>query len=152
MCTLRSGERRLSMTVNNIAQQTADGFAVTYYNFKDFQQSAAYRPYWNKCIECVRDRDLLINIIFCNDTFGIPPVKTFLIIYREDFIRLTCDKQARLDSFLKRSIGAFWGMVFKFVLGYTEQKSVSVAMNEYFEVRTASVYGGRPDKLRIERE
>jgi hypothetical protein len=81
--------------------------------------------------------------------FAIPPVKTFLTRYREDFIRLTGDEQAKLDTFAKRAIGAFWGMVFKFVLGYTEQKSVSVSMNEYFMVRTASVYGGRPEDLII---
>lgn len=138
------------MTVSNIAQQAADGFAVTYYNFKDFQQGSEYRPYWDKCIECVNDRDLFINIVFCNDVYGIPPVKTFLTVYREDFIRLTGDERARLDTFLKRSIGAFWGMVFKFVLGYTEQKSVSVTMSEYFEVRTASVYAGKPEGLVIE--
>jgi hypothetical protein len=74
--------------------------------------------------------------------FAIPPVKTFLTYYRDDFILLTGDKRARLDIFLKRAIGAFWGMVFKFVLNYTEQKSVSVSMNEYFFVKTASVYSG----------
>ena len=140
----------MDMTVSNIAQQATDGFAVTYYNFKDFQQGMEYRPYWDKCIECVNDRDLLINIIFCNDVYGVPPVKTFLTVYREDLIRLTGDERAVLDTFLKRSIGAFWGMVFKFVLGYTEQKSVSVSMNEYFEVRTASAYAGKPEDLTIE--
>ena len=138
------------MTVSSISQQVNNGFATTYYNFKDFQNSDEYQPYWNKCIECINDRDLLINIIFCNDVFGIPPVKTFLTVYREDFIRITGNESARLDTYLKRSIGAFWGMVFKFVLGYKEQKSVSVSMNDYFEVRTASSYAGKPENLQID--
>jgi len=137
------------MTVGNIAQQAVDGFAITYYNFRNFQQDAEYRPYWNKCVECVKDRDLLINIIFCNDVYSIPPVKTFLTVYCDDFIRLTDDDNARLNTYLKRSIGAFWGMIFKFVLGYKEQKSVSVTMNEYFGIRTASVYAGKPKNLTI---
>jgi hypothetical protein len=130
------------MKTQNIIQQVTDEFVDTYSHFKEFLQKSEYRGYWNKCIECIADRDLLNNIIFCNDVFAIPPVKTFLTYYRDDFILLTGNKQAQLETFVKRSIGAFWGMVFKFVLGYTEQKSVSVSMNEYFMVKTASVYSG----------
>ena len=137
------------MTTQNIVKKTVDGFNDHYYNFKDFQHRDEYRPYWDKCIECVEDRELLHNIIFCNDYLGIPPVKTFLTVYRDDFIRITGDERARLDAFIKRSIGAFWGMVFKFVFGYTKQKSVSVTMNAYFEVRTATVFSGRPKDFKI---
>lgn len=140
------------MTTTDIAQQVTDDFSVTYSHFKEFQENPEYRGYWDKCLEAVEDKDLLKNIIFCNDVFSIPPVKTFLTYYYKDFIRLTEDEHAKLDTYIKRSIGAFWGMVFKFVLGYTEQKSVSVSMNEYFEVRTASVYSGKPEKLSIEGE
>jgi hypothetical protein len=73
-----------------------------------------------------------------------------LTYHRDDFIRITGDEQARLNTFVKRGIGAFWGMVFKFVLGYSEQKSVSVSMNDYFLVKTASVYGGRTASVIIE--
>jgi hypothetical protein len=45
-----------------------------------------------------------------------------------------------LGVFVKRGIGAFWAMVFKFVLGYADQISVSVSMNNFFMVKTASVY------------
>lgn len=133
------------MNTNDIVRQVVDDFAETYSHFKEFQQNPEYQAYWDKCIVSVTNRDLLNNIIFCNDIFAIPPVKTFLTYYRKDFIQLTGNEQARLDTFIKRGIGAFWGMVFKFVLGYTEQKSVSVSMNDYFMVKTASVYGGRKD-------
>jgi len=130
------------MKTYEIVRQVTDGFTEIYSHFKEFQQSLEYQAYWDKCVACIADRDLLNNIIFCNDVFAIPPVKTFLTYYRDDFILLTGNKQAQLDTFVKRSIGAFWGMVFKFVFGYTEQKSVSVSMNEYFMVKTASVYSG----------
>ena len=128
------------MKTHEIAQQVIDKFAETYVHFKDFQQNPEYRAYWDKCIEGVRDRDFLLCVIFCNDVFAIPPVKTFLTYYRDDFILLTGNENARLEAFVKRGIGAFWGMVFKFVLGYKGQESVSISMNRYFMVRTASTY------------
>ena len=137
------------MEVQAILEKVTDGFGSTYTQFREFQQNPRYRAYWDKCIESIADRDMVVNIIFCNDVFGIPPVKTFLTVYLEDFISITGDEQATLDSFLKRSIGAFWGMVFKFALGYTEQKSVSVSMNEHYGVKTASVYAGKPKNLTI---
>jgi len=138
------------MYIDYVVQQITDGFVGAYPHFKEFQERDDYRGYWSKCVESVMDRDFLVCVIFCNDMFAIPPVKTFLTYYREDCIALTGDKQARLDTFVKRGIGAFWGMVFKFVFGYTEQKSVSVSMNEYFMVKTASVYAGKPKGLTIE--
>ena len=138
------------MKTSDIFQQVTTGFSETYTHFKEFQQNPEYRAYWDKCVESITDRDFLICVIFCNDVFAIPPVKTFLTCYREDFIRLTGDERARLNIFIKRAIGAFWGMVFKFVLNYTDQKSVSVSMNEYFFVKTASVYSGAENPREIE--
>ena len=109
---------------NDIVQRVTERFADKYNHFKEFQHNPEYSAYWGKCVESITDRDFLVCVIFCNDVFGIPPVKTFLTVYKEDFIKLAGDERAH---FVKRSIGAFWGTVFKFVLGYTEQKSVSVA-------------------------
>jgi hypothetical protein len=139
------------MTIQDITQRTTEGFAGYYTHFKEFQQGAEHRVYWDKCVEALTDRDFLVCAVFCNDVFAIPPVKTFLTRHREDFIRLTGDERAVLDTFVKRAIGAFWGMVFKFVLGYSEQKSVSVSMNDFFQVKTASVYGGRPGNLQLDK-
>jgi len=128
------------MTTKEIETRVREGFSETYIHFKEFQNNPEHSAYWTKCIESITDRDFLVCVIFCNDTFGIPPVKTFLTHYRGYFIQITGDRSAKLDTYIKRSIGAFWGMVFKFVLGYTEQKSVSISMNDYFMVKTASVY------------
>lgn len=128
------------MNTKNIAAEVEANFPSTYVHFKDFQQNESYRKYWNKCMDAVRDKELLSHIVFCNDVFSIPPVKTFLTYYREDFIAMTGSENAQLDLFVKKSIGAFWGMVFKFVLGYQNQKSVSVSMHDYFMVKTATYF------------
>ena len=130
------------MIKDDIAKKVSQEFSEVYTHFKEFQYNPENSAYWDKCMESISDRDLLNCIIFCNDTFGVPPVKTFLTHYRDDLIIITGASNAKLDIYIKRAIGAFWGMVFKFVLGYTEQKSVSVSMNDYFMVKTASVYSG----------
>lgn len=117
-----------------------ENFSKIYTHFREFQENKQYAPYWNKCIAAVCDKQLLSHIVFCNDVFCIPPVKTFLTFYKNDFILLTSKSNAELPLFVKKSIGAFWGMVFKFGLKYNGQKSVSVSMNEYFKVRTATYY------------
>lgn len=117
-----------------------DNFVEIYTHFREFRESKEYAPYWDKCMEAVSDELLLSHIVFCNDIFCIPPVKTFLTYYKNDFILLTGKSDAKLPLFVKKSIGAFWGMVFKFCLKYNGQKSVSVSMNEYFKVKTATYF------------
>lgn len=117
-----------------------ENFSQVYTHFREFRESSEYAPYWNKCMVAVCDEQLLSHIVFCNDVFCIPPVKTFLTYYKNDFILLTGKSNAELPLFVKKSIGAFWGMVFKFGLGYKGQKSVSVSMNEYFKVKTATYF------------
>jgi len=138
------------MRTSEIMNEVEQKFADIYTHFKELQQKDEYRRYWDKCMESLSNRDLLVNIIFCNDVFAIPPVKTFLTYYLEDFKKLTGDEHARLDIFVKRGIGAFWGMVFKFVLGYTRQESVSISMNKFFHVKTATVYSAKLRNVVIE--
>ena len=139
-----------TLRTSDIADQVTGRFAEIYTHFKEFRQSNDHRPYWDKCVESLHDRDFLVSVIFCNDVFDIPPVKTFLTKYRDDFILLTGKPDARLDIFVKRGIGAFWGMVFKFVLGYRGQQSVSVSMNKHFMVKTATVFSDPADAVVIE--
>ena len=117
-----------------------ENFAEIYTNFRDFKEKEEYAPYWDKCMEAICDETLLSHIVFCNDIFCIPPVKTFLTYYKNDFVLLTGKADAELPVFVKKSIGAFWGMVFKFGLKYHGQKSVSVSMYDYFKVRTATYF------------
>lgn len=138
------------MTVQDIAIMVENEFSKFYPHFQEFQKNTDYKKYWGKCIEAVLDRELLSHIIFCNDLFSIPPIKTFLMYYRDDFIIITGKSNAELDAFVKRSIGAFWGMVLKSVFRYQEQKSVSVSMYEYFIVKTASCYSNPKGKIKLE--
>ena len=130
----------MAFSVCMIAEQVEARFSDCYRHFKEFQESPDYRPYWDKCMEAVRNRELLSHIIFCNDLLRIPPVKTFLLYYAQDFIRMTGREDAALEPFVKKAIGAFWGMVFKFVLGYRNQESVSISLNQRFFVRTATCF------------
>lgn len=138
------------MLISEIITKTEACFAEQYANFGQFQRDFAYKPYWDKCVEAISDRDLLSHIVFCNDLFEIPPVKTFLLYYKKDFTAITGRDDAYLDDFVKKSIGAFWGMVFRFVLGYRERKSVSVSMSSFFGVKTATCFWAPEGKIVLE--
>ena len=43
-----------------------------------------------------------------------------------------------MKTFIKQSIGAYWGMVFKYILGYTKRKTVSVVKEKNYGVQSAS--------------
>lgn len=140
----------IKLTTQAASQAVEQGFSLRYRHFKEFQEDPAYRPYWNKCMEAVKDRELFSHIIFCNDLLHIPPVKPFLLYYEQDLIRITGREDAALEPFVKKSIGAFWGMVFKFVLGYRDQESVSVSLNQRFFVRTATYFKNPAQPVRLE--
>ena len=127
-------------SVQAIACQAEARFSDHYHHFRGFREAPDCRPYWDKCMEAAQDRELLSHIMFCNDLFHIPPVKTFLLYYEQDFVSITGRENAALELFVKKAIGAFWGMVFKFVLGYQGQESVSVSLNQKFFVRTATYF------------
>ncbi|MDR3332494.1 MAG: hypothetical protein LBT08_07685 [Synergistaceae bacterium] len=138
------------MLVQDIIKKTEGEFAEKYANFREFQYDVKYRAYWDKCMEAISNRDLLLHIVFANNLFEIPPVKTFLLYYRKDFTVITGRPDARLDDFVKKGIGAFWGMVFRFVLDYQDKKSVSVSMSEFFGVKTATCFGMPRGKITLE--
>lgn len=114
-----------------------------YKQFREFQYGERYTPYWELCMRALLDEELLGHIIFCNDLHHIPPVKSFLLYYRKELREITGREDAMLEVFVKKAIGAFWGMVFKFGLGYQAQESVSISLNREFMVRTASCFMGR---------
>lgn len=135
------------ITVDEIVQSTAEGFAGRYPHFKEFQTGKLYEPYWKLCLQALQDRDLLGHIIFCNDLFSIPPVKSFLCNYAEELKAATGREDAQLDDFVKKAVGAVWGYVFKVVFEYAGQKSVSVSLNRMFMLKTATCYTDPQKKL-----
>lgn len=139
----------MKIQVQEVVAQTVEGFPGKYKHFKDFCQNEKYEKYWELCVIAISDKELLSHIVFCNDLFSIPPVKTFLLYYKEDLVQITGDDMAILDPYIKKSIGAFWGMVFKFVLGYTDQKNVTVSLNTYFKVSTATFFKEPREKIEL---
>jgi hypothetical protein len=62
------------------------------------------------------------------------------------FLRVRRDLRQDLSELEKRSIGAFWGFVFKFVFGYRSQKSVTARINT---VRTATYFFDPLEEIEI---
>ena len=127
--------------INNkeLKEKIESEFSRVYTHFKGFKDDEVNRKYWDKCMEAVTNPELLSHIIFCNDLFQIPPAKTFFIYYKDYFIQFVTDKNMGLDAGIKKSIGAFWGFVFKFALGYTEQKNIYVGIKG-LKVSTATYF------------
>lgn len=124
-------------------------FAEKYSNFSEFSTSEKYKPIWNLCIDTLKCEDYVKNIKFCNDYYNMPPVRVFLDINRRQINEI-----AQLDfsgelftesnscylmkNFLKQSLGAFWGMVFRFGLHYDDRRTVTMIKDKYYGIATAS--------------
>ena len=127
-------------TPKEIVARFDEGFLKMYSNFSSFYTEEKNAPLKDLCILAASDTELLGHIVFCNDVFKIPPVKTFLEVRKEDLVKITGDENAFLSDFQKRAIGAFWGFVFKGILGYKSSKNVTVSLNKMFRVSTASYF------------
>lgn len=127
----------MQITTEEIIKKIYEGFSNKYKAFGRFIDSGEY---WDMCLDAVCDKELMGHIIFCNDILNIPPTHTFLRFNEEKL------KDKKLDEFEKRSVGAFWGYVFKFVFEYQFQKSVTAKVNS---VRTASYFFGPKTKIEI---
>lgn len=103
------------MKTSEIINAINDSFAKTYKNAAPFVDSGAL---WNFCLDTIRNPVTMSNIAFAND-MGIPPVKSLLVIYRRKMNPADGFKFAAQES---QSMGALMGFVFKYVLGYQDQK------------------------------
>ena len=115
----------MEITTAAIKTSIYTDFHKKYKAFGDFVDSGEL---WDMCISAIFNVTLINNIIFCNDIHQIPPVNTFLKV-----MQISRD----LTELEKRSVGAFWGFVFKFVFGYRNQKSVAARVNT---VKTATYF------------
>ncbi len=135
----------MSQTSTNsdaLSKKIFNQFQTLYPGFCFFITDDEYSFLSNLCIECVKDKELLSNIKFCNDIFKIPPVKTFLVYNEEKIINHFGTKSSSKIQFTdkqKRGIGAFWGTIFKGILNYSESKNVTVSLAKY-NVSTASYF------------
>ncbi len=128
------------MTAKGITNYLNDNFSTEYPQFHSFKENPEYLPYWNLCLKAISDEFTLNGIIFTNDILNIPPLKVFLVKYKQELVEITNDPYAKLPIFIKRSLGAFWAMVFKSCLNYTNQCVVKISMNFFFTIRTATYY------------
>ena len=123
------------MNTKDIVSAIYKDFAKTYRGAAKFMDSGEV---WNFCIKTIEDPVLMSNIAFAND-LEVPPVKSLLLIYKrqmnpaEDFV---------FNSYESRSIGALMGFVFKFVLGYKDQKE-RCTVNQY-GIQTATRFLNGP--------
>lgn len=128
----------MKKTTEQIISQINDrgnGFAKVYKQFTALVKNQAR---WKQCLGAVKDRELLKNIVFCNDTMGTPPVKVFLTaLLKADKASIT-----ELTPQQRKEIGAFWGYVFKEVFGYKAVKNVSVGKIQGVSlgIRTAACF------------
>ena len=109
--------------VTNIKNKIANGeLEKTYKNTGDFKLTMP--DVWDACIYCAEN--YLDKIIFANDILCIPPTKTFLEFYK--LINPSVSNGAvQFTGTQSQKIGAFWGFVFQFVLGYKRyEKAVPV--------------------------
>lgn len=119
-----------------IQEEIRTNFARIYKAFGDFIDSGEI---WDLCMGAICDIRLMNHIIFCNDIHQIPPVNTFL--------KASGAKEMRdLTELEKRSIGALWGFVFKYVFGYRNQKSVAARVNT---VKTATYFFDVADVIEV---
>ena len=125
----------MKISADEIKTAVYGDFARIYKAFGDFVDSGEI---WDLCMGAISDTALMNNIIFCNDIHQIPPVNTFL--------KARGDKMKDLTELEKRSIGAFWGFVFKFVFGYQNQKSVAARVNT---VKTATYFFDSAERIEV---
>ncbi|MDE6060689.1 MAG: hypothetical protein K2G31_04395 [Clostridia bacterium] len=78
--------------------------------------------YYNLFLKLLQDDELLRNIKFANDVFGIPPIKTF-IIYERDYLKKDVFNK-EMSAIAKRGLGACFGYLYKFIYkGYDSEQS-----------------------------
>ena len=106
--------------IANIKTKIENGeLEKTYKNTGDFKLTMP--KVWAACIYCTEN--FLDKIIFANDVLCIPPTKTFLEFYK---IMHPSDDTQFIGT-QSQKIGAYWGFVFQFVLGYKRyEKAIPV--------------------------
>ena len=132
----QTGNKQVFSTAE-ITQRIEAGFAQKYKAFSNFPQSGKV---WDECLAAAQDAKLMNNLVFCNDVLQIPPVKVFLLA------NATIGGQLADEE--KKSIGAFWGFVFKFVFGYKNQKSVSVRVADN-NLKSATYFFDCPQEIEV---
>lgn len=97
-----------------------------------------YPELWDLCCDAATTPDILTGIRFANDWLSVPPVKSFLLCSQTRLHELY-GPTITFDDSVKRATGAFWGAVFKELLGYTAQRTAAITVPG-MNFKTATVF------------
>ena len=103
------------MKTQEIVDKIYLDFAKIYRGSSNFIDSGKL---WDFCIMTIKNPVLMQNIVHAND-LEIPPVKSLALIYQR---QMNPAAGFEFNKKEKQNMGALMGFVFKFVLGYTDQK------------------------------
>lgn len=119
--------------LDGLEEKILQGFSYVYRANTGFL--TLDNPYQKRCFEAIRDSELMSHIVFNNDYLKIPPVYTFLCYY--------ADQEPGLepvdDPWLKKSVGAFWGYVFRKVFKYDNSHN-TLLPGKKLKFRSASYF------------
>ena len=90
-------------------------------------------PLWTRCLEIIRDVEMMNHIVFCNDYLQIPPAHVVGEILAD----------VELSAYDKKFIGAFWGHIFS-SFGYRETVKLGAKKRR---IKTALYYMDNEDKV-----
>lgn len=129
-------------------------FSEKYVSFKDFQNNQIYKPLWDACINTLRNGSSMEIMVFCNDTYNFPPVRVFVDLNREmlddlkknDVEHLFFNEEGEMNMVCRQNIGAFWGMVFRFGIGYGDRRTATLVGDKYYGIITASRFVDKDEK------
>ena len=123
------------MKTSQILSAIHSDFAATYKSASKFIDSGSL---WDFCIKTISDPVCMEKIVFAND-LDVPPIKSLLLLYERTMNPAPDFKFSPTES---QCMGALMGFIFKFVLGYTDQKE-RCTINK-FEVKTATRFLNGP--------
>lgn len=142
------------MNIEMIEEIVTKYFSEKYVSFKDFQNNQIYKPLWDICINTLRNCSSMEIMVFCNDTYNFPPVRVFVDLNREmlddlkknDVKHLFFNVEGEMNMVCRQNIGAFWGMVFRFGIGYGERRTATLVGEKYYGIITASRFIDKDEK------
>ena len=123
------------MKTSQILSAIHSDFAATYKSASKFIDSGSL---WDFCIKTISDPVCMQKIVFAN-YLDVPPVKSLLLLYERTMNPAPDFKFSPTES---QCMGALMGFIFKFVLGYTDQKE-RCTINK-FGVKTATRFLNGP--------
>lgn len=127
--------------LTDLEKKIHEGFGYVYRANQAFLTSDSI--YRQRCFEAIRDEALMRHIIFNNDYLKIPPVYTFLCYYANQEPKLPV--VSKEDAWLKKSVGAFWGFIFRKVFLYDDARN-DLLPGKFLGFRTASYFSQIPSE------